>query len=122
MLEPKDVFLGATVTVLAHQFDVHDCDEYTLKYMEANDAVWPASNLALVSRQLQTKKEVLQRMLLTLPGLQTRSATVEEMTALFARCGLQLVKQEVVTVFRAVDPQKTGAAKLSKLLKFVMDL
>ena len=44
------------------------------------------------------------------------------MTDIFARCGLKLVKQEVVTVFRAIDPHKTGSSKLTKLLKFTMDL
>jgi Ca2+-binding EF-hand superfamily protein len=31
------------------------------------------------------------------------------------------VKQEVVTIFRLLDPKRTGYVKLTKLLKFIMD-
>ncbi len=122
VLEPKDVYLGATVTVLSHQFDVHDCDQYTFKYMEANSHIWPWSDLSQVARKLKAKKEVLQRIILTYPALQSKSFNVEELGAILERCGLKLVKQEVLTVFRAIDPHKTGSAKLTKLLKYTMDL
>lgn len=121
-LEPKDVFLGATVTVLAHQFDVQDCDQYTFKYMEANAGTWRYSDLSAVSAKLRAKKEVVQRVVLTYPALQTRTVDVAELGEVLERTGLRLVKQEVFTIFRAIDPQRAGTVKMTKLLKYVMDL
>ncbi len=121
-LEPKDVFLGATVTVLSHEFDVQDCDQYTFKYMEANANTWQCSDISAVSRKLRAKKEVLQRILLTYPALQSRSLNVEELGTILERAGLDLVAQEVHTVFRTIDPQRSGSVKLTKLLKYTMDL
>jgi Ca2+-binding EF-hand superfamily protein len=34
---------------------------------------------------------------------------------------LDLLKQEIVTIFRELDPHHTGTVKMTKLLKFLMD-
>ena len=117
-----DLNVGSTATVLAHKFDIHDCDQFTFKYMEANSNLWPYSNADLVNRKLKQKKEVIQRLILTYPGLQQKVINVDELQELLEKAGLNLVKQEVCTVFRSVDPQRTGSVKLTKVLKHTMDL
>lgn len=121
-LSYADVNVGSTVTILSHKFDVIDCDQYTFKYMEANPSIWPYSNADLVNRKLKQKKEVIQRLILTYPGLQGKIISVADLQELLEKSGLDLVKQEVCTVFRLVDPQRTGSVKLTKVLKHVMDL
>ena len=121
-IEPSDIFVGAIVTILAHKFVILDCDNYTFKYMEANPNMWKYSNLAIINQKLQDKQEVIQKIILTLPGLQNRTIQVDELEEIFNRCGMNLVKQEVYTVFRAVDVFRVGTVKLTKLLKYVLDL
>lgn len=121
-LEPADVYLGAVVSIHAHKFDILDCDNYTFKYMEANPNLWRSSNLNLINNKLLDKQEVIRKVILTLPSLQSRSITVEELEEIFSNCGLELVKQEVYTVFRAIDVFRVGSVKLTKLLKYIIDL
>ncbi len=39
-LSPSDIYLGATVSILAHKFVVLDADLYTLKFMENHANLW----------------------------------------------------------------------------------
>jgi hypothetical protein len=121
-LEPSDIFLGATVTILAHKFDILDCDQFTSKYMEANPNLWKYSNLTMITDKILDKKDVLKKIILTFPSLQSKIITVEDLESIFAKSGLKLVKQEVYTVFRAVDVLRLGSVKLTKMLKYIMDL
>jgi hypothetical protein len=123
VLTPLDMFVGATVTILSHQFDVYDCDHYTFKYMEDNANQYPFSNIALVNAKVRTRKEVVQRLFLTYPALTSRMLDVPElMEILVNKAGLDLVKQEVCTLYRAVDTQREGTIKMTRMLKYIMDL
>lgn len=117
-----DCYLGAKVTILAHEFTLYDADQYTLKYMEGNCQMWQYSDLAAVSRKLANKKESLQRILITSAGLSSAVLDVNGVEEVLRRADLSLVKQEIVTIFRSLDPVRAGAIKMTKLLKFVMDL
>jgi hypothetical protein len=121
-LEPSDIYLGGVVTILAHRFDILDCDQYTFKYMEANPNLWKYSNLSLINSKLLGKKEVIKKIILTYPGLQSRNITVDDLEELLKRSGLDLVKQEIYTVFRAIDVFRFGTVKMTKALKYIIDL
>lgn len=121
-VEPGDIYLGGTVAILSHKFDILDCDQYTFKYMEANPNLWKYSNISLINDKLLEKKEVVQKIILTYPSLQSKNITVEDLEAILVRSGLHLVKQEVYTVFRAVDIFRIGTVKLTKMLKYILEL
>jgi hypothetical protein len=121
-LEPSDIFLGGTVAILSHKFDILDCDQYTFKYMEANPNLWKYSNISLINEKLLEKKEVIQKVILTYPSLQSKNISVDELETVLVRSGLNLVKQEVYTLFRAVDVFRVGTVKLTKILKYILEL
>jgi Ca2+-binding EF-hand superfamily protein len=121
-LHPQDLHIGATVTILSHKFDILDCDQYTFKYMEANCGQWNFSDLKEVEAKVTAKKEVIQRLILTLPGLTARNMDVKELQEILNRSGLHLIPQEVHTIFRAVDTYRVGTIKATKMLKYFMDL
>ncbi len=45
----------------------------------------------------------------------------DQVQTVMQRAGIRLNRQEIVTLFRALDPQKVGTVKLTKVLKFVID-
>jgi hypothetical protein len=118
---PTDLYLGATVTIFGYRFNVNDADEYTLRYMEENAGQWEHSKLSVVLRKVLDKEEVISRLILTVPGLARKAINYGYVEAIFKQAGLEIVKQEVVTIFRLLDPKRTGYVKLTKLLKFIMD-
>jgi Ca2+-binding EF-hand superfamily protein len=91
--------------------------------MEDNANQYPFSNIALVNAKVRTRKEVVQRLFLTYPALTSRMLDVPElMEILVNKAGLDLVKQEVCTLYRAVDTQREGTIKMTRMLKYIMDL
>lgn len=122
-LQAHDMHIGARVTLFSHVFDIYDCDQFTHKYMEANAHLWKLSDLSLVTHKLRPRKEALQRLLVTYPGLAQRFVDVDLLETLLKQAGgEEWIKQEVLTLFRAVDSAHTGSVKMTKLLKYVMDL
>lgn len=121
-LTPADIFVGTTVSIHNFKFEVTDADEYTLHYMEENSAVWAQSEKALIVRKLKQRQEVLQRIILLTPGLAGLDVELDDLIAILAKADLLLVRQEAITLFRELDPRRSGAVKLSKVLKFLLTM
>jgi hypothetical protein len=121
-LQPGDIYLGGTVEILSHRFRVLNCDQFTFKYMEENCRTWMYCNLQLVLQKVHPKRDVLKKILLTYPGLASRMMDADELQAATDKAGLGLVKQEVCTLFRAVDTTFAGTIKMTQFLKYIMDL
>lgn len=117
---PEDIVVGAVVKVRSHKFVVHDADEFTYKFMEENPMQFNYSNIALISSKLKAHKEILTTMILSLPGLAALTVKFEDLDALFKRAGCPMIKQEVVTILRALDPRRAGNVKMTQVLKWLM--
>ena len=50
----SDLFVGATVYVSAHKFDIVRADDFTLKFMEAHPHEFDYANLGLIKRKIPT--------------------------------------------------------------------
>lgn len=121
-LQPGDIYLGGTVEILSHKFHVLNCDQFTFKYMEENNKTWTYCDLQQVLRKVYPKLEVLKKLILTYPGLASRMMEVDELQTILEKAGLSVVKQEVCTLFRAVDTSLCGSIKMTQFLKYLMDL
>ena len=80
------------------------------------------ADIKAVSHTVAQKKDTVMKVILTYPSLQTRVTDVNELAEIFRKANLDMVLQEVHTVFRAIDAYRTGSTKLSKVLKFIVDL
>ena len=120
-IEAKDLFLGASVSILAHKFNILDADLYTLKFMEAHTEIWDQCNFPLIMKRVVKKKEAIKKVLLLSPGLSTEFLDLTSMQVIFEKANCILLKQEVCTIFRQIDQSRTGSVKMSKLLKFILD-
>ena len=122
-LQPSDIYLGATVEILSHQFIILNCDVFTFKYMEENSKLWKYCNLSLILSKIIPKKEIIQRIILTLPNLSQHKLNIDVLSDILMKSGLNnLVKQEVCTIFHAVDVTQLGSIKTTQFLKYIMDL
>lgn len=122
LFKPNDLYLGATVRILNHEFSIIDADMATLKFMESYPDSWLFCNVKKVSEKMLVRKHPLKKVICTYPGMQQASIDLPIMEQLFVKAGLKMVKQEVKTVFRVIDPFHTGSVRMSKLLRFVTDL
>jgi hypothetical protein len=86
-----------------------------------NSHIWECSNIDNVIQKLILRKDILQRLiLLTTPNINVQTMDSENINNLLQKAGIFLNKQEMVTLFRNLDTTKTGTAKLSKILKYLM--
>ena len=63
----------------------------------------------------------MKKVFLTIPNLAHQQLNGEQIRVVLQRGGVILNGQEIVTLFRALDPQKSGKLKLTKILRFVVD-
>ena len=119
-LVPEDISIGKTVQIMAHKFVLFNADEYTLRYMESNENRWMASDVKLVLAKLSSKLETIKKLILTTPNIQTAELDYDGVFDLLVSAGVNLIKQEVLTICRYIDPTRGGAVKLSKFLKAVV--
>ena len=120
VVQPPDLYLGATVPIYGYGFIIHDADDYTLRHMEDHCKLWTYSALPAVLNKLSRCKELLVRTILCLPGLSSIFVDLNTCFAIFKKAGLTLVKQEIMTMMRVLDPRRIGSVKLTKILKFIM--
>jgi hypothetical protein len=76
----------------------------------------------LIREILMTKEEILTRLILTTPGLAKKQIQFEDVEELFEKAKMNLVQQQILTLFRLLDPKRNGSIKMTKVLKFLMNL
>lgn len=119
-IKPQDIYLGATIPILSHKFVILDADEFTLRFMEENNKLWIYSNLRDVVQKLKRNEEIVNRLILTTSGLATKLCKLHEVEGLLKKGGFDINQQEIMTIFRVLDPRRTGSIKLTTLLKYLM--
>lgn len=117
---PEDIVVGSVAQIRAHRFVVHDADEFTYKFMEENPDQFLFSNMANITNKLRKNSEILKKLILSMAGLQTMTVKYEDLDTLFKRAGLDLLKQEVVTLLRMLDPRRTARVRMTQVLKYIL--
>lgn len=117
---PQDVVIGDVIKIRSHKFVVHDCDEYTYRFMEENSKQFLNSDIKLALEAIQKRQEVVTRLIITTPGLASKICSFEEIDGLMRNAKVGLKKQQIMTVLRALDPQRLGLVKMTQLLKMLM--
>ncbi len=90
--------------------------------MENTCKLWAYSDISMVSQKLKAKEETIRRVLLTTQNLASQMYKYDEVGNLLALAGCVLVKQEIITLCRELDPKRTGLVKLTQLLMYVIDI
>jgi Ca2+-binding EF-hand superfamily protein len=111
-LQPQDFFVGSHVTLGGFSFIVDDIDEFSLKYMERNRASFPMANIKVILRKLvfRLAREDLGSVFRAVDTDNSGFITMGELEALLYQHFTQseLTKQEVLTIMRYFDKDKSG--------------
>ena len=55
LFTPASFYVGATVSVYGHSFNLMKADEYTLRYMEGRPEEYPCANIKLILGRIREK-------------------------------------------------------------------
>lgn len=118
---PQDIVIGQVVKIRSHKFVVHDCDEYTYRFMEENCKQFQNSDIKIALESIRKRQEVVTRLIITTPGLADKICTFEDVNSVMEKANTGLMKQQIMTILRALDPQRLGVVKMTQLLKMVLN-
>lgn len=119
---PEDFFVGARVSLGSHMFLIDDIDEFSLKYMEQNKADFPMANIKVILRKLLRMlgnesgpiEEVFNTVDKDGSGFITMGELEELLGRYFNSC--ELTKQEVLTIMRFFDKDKSGKIEIAEFV------
>ena len=118
---PQDIVIGQVVKIRSHRFVVHDCDEYTYRFMEENSKQFVCSDIKVALEAIQRRQEVVTRLILSTPGLANKICSFEDVDHVMQKANVGLVKQQIMTILRALDPQRLNVVKMTQLLKMILE-
>ncbi|CAD7704927.1 unnamed protein product [Ostreobium quekettii] len=112
----QDLFIGARINVFSRVFEIIGADEFTLGCMEANKSRYPVADFpAVIAKLKKAIKEGPDQMadrlrVALIRQQQDGNVNVQEsgLQDAFKECSLPLVKHEVKTISRALDPEGRG--------------
>ena len=116
----KDMYVGNIVDIVGHKFLLLNADEYSYRLMECDDRTFPFSNFTRLHEMLASKQDQIRSYfiahydgngLLDADGLAKCCESI----------GLNLNKQEMLTVWRKLDKKGKGIVAFKKLLTLVSE-
>ena len=116
---PEDVTVGAPLQIRSHRFLVHDADEFTYRFLEENPERFPLSDAKLVKAKVQGSVDKVRTIILSTPGLASKTVTHDDLQRIMQKAGVDLFKQEVVVVLRHLDPRRKNQVRMTQVLKFL---
>lgn len=122
-IQASDFYIGANVNILSNTFTITNCDDFTFKYMESNAINFLYSDIQLINAKLVTKKPLIKSYILRLPGLTSIQVQPEDLIGIFINdLHLPLNEHEAYTLYRSIDWKHTNTLKLTRVLKYILDL
>ncbi len=107
-----DFYVGSLVEVAAHLMEITEADEFSLKYMEQAAGTWPMCSLDYVLKNLKTKlltdSRSLRKMFRKFDEDKSQTISLAEFQNMLNYYGMGLRPQELLTIFRAFDTERTG--------------
>lgn len=123
-ITPKDLFVGARVTINNHQFIVYSTDERTLALMEENPGLFPKCNIDLILTKLRamllSKSAGLHQAFETVDKDKSGALDFVEFANIIETLRLDLAEQEILTVMRHFDRNSDGQVSWAEFLAAVL--
>ena len=117
-----DMYVGNEVNCACHIFMLLNADEQTYKAMECGaDADFPFSDFNRLQTMLSQKTEEINRYFVA-EYRGDGTIGMDDMAACCKSVGMNLNKQEVITLWRKVDKKGKGKVSFTKLIKLGFDI
>lgn len=108
----SDLYVGSLIEIAAHLMEITEADEFSLKYMEQAAGTWPMCSLDYVLENLKTKlltdSKSLRKMFRKFDEDKSQTISLAEFQNMLNYYGMGLRPQELLTIFRAFDHDRTG--------------
>ena len=119
--EATDLFVGATLTVFTRKFQLVEADGYTYNFMEQHPASFPRSDFDQVISRVKAlgsdKEESLRTAFIEMDVDGSGYLNEAELEAALAKAGIEVVKQEVITIVRKYDTNGDGRISIEEFFE-----
>jgi hypothetical protein len=114
----SDMFTGSVVDIMCHHFELLNADDTTYRIMENDNKTFPFSCYDNIRSKIGSKKETICRYFVTRYG-NSHKIQLEDLIECCESIGLDLNKQEVLTIWRKIDKKRKGVLSFTKLVHFL---
>lgn len=114
----SDMYTGNVVDIMCHHFELLNADEYSYRLMENDSRNFPFSCYNKVRDIIGNKKDDISKYF----GTQYEGESKLNLTQLTACCqkiGLDLNKQQILTLWRKVDKKRKDKVSFTKIIKLL---
>ncbi|KAL3809887.1 hypothetical protein ACHAXA_010496 [Cyclostephanos tholiformis] len=116
----KDMYVGNILNIVGHQFLLLNADEYSYRLMECDDQTFPFSDFARLQDILSSKTDEIKNYCVT-NDLGTGTLDQDGLAKCCQSLGLELNRQELLTIWRKLDKKCKGKVAFTKLLKLASE-
>lgn len=114
----SDMYTGNVVDFMCHHFELLNADEYSYRLMENDAKTFPYSSFSLIHKVLLTKKEeICKYFAIEYQG----DGNIDQSSLLTSidSVGLNLNKQQMLTLWRKLDKKGKGKVSFTRLIKLL---
>eukprot|EP00941_MAST-03F_sp_MAST-3F-sp1_P003003 g3003.t1 len=123
--QPQDFFVGSRVSLGGFNFVVDDIDEFSLKHMERNSASFPMANINIILEKLirKLRNQDLHDVFRAVDADNSGFITMSELENLLYQffSSSELTKQEVLTIMRYFDKDKSGKIDYTEFVEKIQN-
>ena len=119
----NDVYVGALINIHNHIFELVEADEYTLQYMEENKHIFRYSDITKILEALtdsiRGKDKDIRSAFIDIDKNGTGYISLEELEMALKFSGIPHNKQELVTLMRKFDIDKTKKISVQEFFETI---
>ena len=115
-----DLYVGNIVDFVSHRFILKNADEYTYRLMENDEVMFPYSNFNRLHKCLLEKKNAIKAYFVS-EYHGDGKINMDDCIKCCEHIGLQLNKQEIITLWRKVNKKNKSSVSFTKFVKLASD-
>lgn len=115
-----DMYVGNVVDILCHQFELGTADEFTYRLMENNRNTFPYSDISKIKNILQPHEADIRKYFIA-EHLASGKIDLSEMEKCFKWVGLELNKQQLLSLWRKLNKKNKEKISFTKIVKMFVD-
>jgi len=114
----NDMYTGNVVLITCHHFELLDADEYSYRLMENDSKTFPFSCYDNVHEKMTKKKAEICKYFATDYAGQSK-IDMSQLVSCCERVGLDLNKQQILTLWRKLDKKRKDKVSFTKLINLL---
>lgn len=114
----NDMYTGHVVDIMCHHFELLNGDEYSYRLMEYDSKTFPFSCHSKIHEKMVEYKGAISKYFAT-EYQGDNKITMVDLSTCCQKIGLELNKQQILTVWRKIDKKRKNKVSFTKIISLL---